>query len=224
MPVKYASAAVTIPALPPRVKSLLKAERINLISLIQVSFLLNVPTLTDGKAFKLPFVIETVIIVTKLSIAVLTLAQELGSWLLFVTGSAIIVKSFEYSWFVIANFIKSLALLKAITDWDSSPTKPLLIGTPLLKYDLVASIILAFPPLTKSLATAVTIYPMSLLHLDEPLKIVPAFSAGNEEILPAVITVVIIETRLSILVCISEQDDVDVFEPVSESAVIVKSL
>ena len=63
----------------------------------------------------------------------------------------------------------SLAMLKAITDWTSSPTTPFPRGSPFSKYALVVAMIFVFPPDLKSAATASIIKPISLWHFDDPL-------------------------------------------------------
>ena len=169
VPVKYASAALIVFSLPPKRRSAVIASTIYPISLRHLLDSLTVPqgpSSIGGRVRILEVVKAVVRIKYNVLIELCTLAQEAAFILLPVIGSAVIVRSLTDNWFVIANIDKSFALLKANTDWVTSPTTPSTIGSPFTsKYALVAAIVLALPPSYKSAAIASTINPISRLHL-----------------------------------------------------------
>ena len=111
----------------------------------------KIPSFKGGTFSLVPVKKASEEIAVKLSMVVLTSAQDLGSVLLCVAGSGVTVRSLTYpvrsavtytepevtavlmsreSWFVIAAFINSEATLNVNTDSDSSPSTPSVIGLP----------------------------------------------------------------------------------------------
>ena len=102
-----------------------------------------------------------------MSINVWTFAQDVGSVLNPVKGSAATVRSLTVKLLVIASFITSLALWNAVIVCGTSSCNPFVsnifvVGS---KYDFVADIIFLLVKSLTSVETASIIYPRSLLHL-----------------------------------------------------------
>ena len=99
----------------------------------------NIPgfILIEFNTIKLPELIAWVAIPTRVLIASLTFVQDVGLTLEVVPipgfGSAVIVKSFTFSWFVIAFLAYSRAETNAYTDSDSSPNNAVVADPTLSK-------------------------------------------------------------------------------------------
>ena len=128
-----------------------------------------------GKDVITPVVKGVVTIAINVSIADLTSEQLFGFKLVFVFGfappfvantlSGKISTSLVGSWFVTACLQRFLNCWNAYIDCVCSPSNPLLIRDPLLKYADIAATVFEFPPPLMSLIKASIIYPRSLLHL-----------------------------------------------------------